>query len=101
LIQEIVEVTGIPRDVIQEGGYLLLSNYSVEKRISGATGRQTKREEDTAYSLLGMVEVNMPLIYGEGKANAFIRLQKEIENSTERKYEWFKVLVERHGPEEV
>lgn len=45
--------------------------------MSWAAGRGTTREEDKAYSLLGLFEVNIPLIYGEGK-NAFIRLQEEI-----------------------
>jgi hypothetical protein len=57
-------------------------------------GRQTKREEDSAYCLLGIVRVHLPLIYGEGKANAFTRLRKEIENSTGRKGHWFKTLIE-------
>jgi len=41
----------------------------------------TKREEDAAYSLLGLFDVYMPLIYGEGRENAFIRLREEIEKS--------------------
>jgi hypothetical protein len=45
--------------------------------MSWASGRQTTREEDIAYCLLGIFEVNMPLIYGEGQ-RAFQRLQEEI-----------------------
>jgi hypothetical protein len=50
---------------------------SVATRLSWAANHQTTREEDMAYSLLGLLEVNMPLIYGEGK-RAFIRLQREL-----------------------
>jgi hypothetical protein len=32
-----------------------------------------------AYSLLGMFDVYMPLIYGEGRANAVGRLQEAID----------------------
>ncbi|KAI1113282.1 HET-domain-containing protein [Nemania sp. NC0429] len=50
---------------------------AISKRMSWAADRQTSRQEDVAYSLLGIFEINMPLLYGEGN-NAFIRLQKEI-----------------------
>jgi hypothetical protein len=46
-------------------------------KLSWAVSRQTTREEDRAYSLLGLLEINMPLIYGEGK-RSFIRLQQEL-----------------------
>ncbi|KAI4085870.1 MAG: hypothetical protein LQ344_008054 [Seirophora lacunosa] len=50
---------------------------SVATRMSWAAGRQTTRVEDQAYSLIGLFDVNMPLLYGEG-SKAFIRLQQEI-----------------------
>ncbi|PCD29991.1 hypothetical protein FGRA07_10605 [Fusarium graminearum] len=45
--------------------------------MSWASMRETTRLEDQAYSLLGLFDVNMPLIYGEGQ-KAFYRLQVEI-----------------------
>lgn len=36
-----------------------------------------KREEDLAYSLLGIFDISIPVIYGEGKENAFRRLNRE------------------------
>ncbi|RYP25827.1 hypothetical protein DL767_008250 [Monosporascus sp. MG133] len=45
--------------------------------MSWAATRQTSRVEDMAYCLLGIFDVNMPLLYGEGP-KAFIRLQEEI-----------------------
>ncbi|KAI0471468.1 heterokaryon incompatibility protein-domain-containing protein [Xylariaceae sp. FL0804] len=52
-------------------------NYSVAQRMSWAAGRKTTRSEDIAYCLLGIFEINMPLLYGE-KENAFQRLQQDI-----------------------
>ena len=50
---------------------------SVAAKMSWASRRRTTRIEDIAYSLMGLFEVNMPLLYGEGR-NAFTRLQHEI-----------------------
>jgi hypothetical protein len=51
---------------------------SVANRMSWAAFRETTRPEDIAYSLLGIFDVNMPLLYGEGEERAFLRLQEEI-----------------------
>ncbi|KAL6356894.1 hypothetical protein LRP88_10507 [Fusarium phalaenopsidis] len=56
---------------------LLLSSFSVATRMSWASRRVTKRVEDQAYALLGLFNVNMPLLYGEG-TKAFRRLEEEI-----------------------
>ncbi|KAF2968608.1 hypothetical protein GQX73_g5009 [Xylaria multiplex] len=56
-----------------------LTDACVAKRMSWASKRQTTRPEDKAYCLLGIFDVNMPLLYGEG-SKAFIRLQEEIIN---------------------
>ncbi|PMD12706.1 hypothetical protein NA56DRAFT_638772 [Hyaloscypha hepaticicola] len=50
---------------------------SVAQRFSWAATRITKRAEDRAYSLMGLFDINMPMIYGE-RENAFIRLQQHI-----------------------
>jgi hypothetical protein len=50
---------------------------TVAQKMSWASKRETTREEDIAYSLMGLFSVNMPLLYGEG-ARAFMRLQEEI-----------------------
>ncbi len=54
-----------------------LSAASISKRMSWAARRNTSRLEDAAYCLMGIFDVNMPLLYGEGK-KAFRRLQEEI-----------------------
>ena len=75
----IKEITGIRLRVLgRKGGRIDdLSQYSIAERMSWAASRMTTRKEDTAYSLLGIFEVNMPLLYGEGE-RAFQRLQEEV-----------------------
>ena len=75
LKQQIHEITGIADSALQGTP---LSQFSVEERLSWIERRHTKLEEDKAYSLLGIFDVSMPLIYGEGKEHAFRRLQDEI-----------------------
>jgi hypothetical protein len=43
-----------------------------------AARRVTTRDEDIAYCLMGLFNVHMPIIYGEGLQKAFKRLQWEI-----------------------
>jgi len=69
------DVTGIPASTLQFGANLLL--ISVAEKMFWASRRATTRIEDRAYSLLGLFDVNMPLLYGEGE-KAFLRLQEEI-----------------------
>lgn len=54
-----------------------LSRRSIAQRMSWASQRGTTRVEDRAYCLLGIFDVNMPMLYGEGE-KAFLRLQEEI-----------------------
>ena len=49
----------------------------VAQIMSWAAHRATTRVEDRAYSLMGLLDVNMPMLYGEGR-KAFHRLQLEI-----------------------
>jgi hypothetical protein len=55
---------------------------SIAERMSWAASRATSRLEDVAYCLMGLFDVNMPMLYGEG-THAFIRLQEEIIRRTE------------------
>ncbi|KAF2730453.1 WD40 repeat-like protein [Polyplosphaeria fusca] len=73
--QQIHEITAIP-DAALRGE--LLSQFSVNDRLSWIEHRQSKLEEDKAYSLLGIFGVYIPPIYGEGIGAAFKRLQDEI-----------------------
>jgi hypothetical protein len=68
----ISEVTGItPSDMMD----FKCANVAV--KMSWASKRQTSRVEDLAYCLMGLFDVHMLLLYGEGQ-NAFLRLQLEI-----------------------
>lgn len=55
---------------------------SIAKRMAWAARRITTREEDLSYYLLGLFDVNMPLLYGEAGSRAFQRLQQEIIRKT-------------------
>jgi hypothetical protein len=77
--RQVHEITGLAVRVLQKSDDL--SEFSVAERMSWAEKRQTKREEDKAYSLLGIFDIHMPLIYGEGMKNAFRRLREEIDHS--------------------
>jgi hypothetical protein len=66
---------------IDPGSLLYLSSLrrtSIAMRMSWAAERETTREEDRAYSLMGIFDVHMPILYGEGLERAFERLQVEI-----------------------
>lgn len=70
------EMTGIPPSVLQSGDP---ARSSVAQRMSWAANRRVTRVEDEAYCLLGIFDIHMPMVYGEGK-KAFVRLQEEIMN---------------------
>jgi len=55
-----------------------VGSFCVADRMSWAATRHTTREEDMAYCLMGLFDVHMPIIYGEGGRKAFRRLQMEI-----------------------
>ncbi|KAF9462361.1 heterokaryon incompatibility protein-domain-containing protein [Collybia nuda] len=71
----ISSVTGISPDIIVGG--TILDSVPVAVRMSWAAKRDTTREEDIAYSLMGIFDIHMPLLYGE-RDKAFFRLQHEI-----------------------
>jgi hypothetical protein len=82
LERHIHEITGIPVKALQG---VPLSDFSVTERMSWAGKRETTRKEDKAYSLLGIFDVYMPLIYGEGRDSAFKRLREEINKASKGK----------------
>jgi hypothetical protein len=86
LVESISSITSIDREVLFHGVASLnsprLNQFSIAKRMSWASLRKTTREEDIAYCLLGIFELNIPLLYGEG-AQAFVRLQEELMRRTD------------------
>ena len=79
LAQEIHDVTRIPIEALRGRS---LCDFTISERFSWAEHRQTTREEDAVYCLLGIMGVLMPTIYGEGKAHALERLLSELDGST-------------------
>lgn len=102
------EITGIPVQALLGDN---LSWFSVSERLSWAKHRQTTRVEDQAYCLLGILEIFMPLIYGEDE-HAMVRLQQEVEKKHGEPDKWnhlleslpiasqaaFNSLDNQHGP---
>jgi hypothetical protein len=79
LREKLTPITGIHSGVFAGR---IPSSYSIAQRMSWASRRQTTRIEDTAYCLMGIFGINMPMLYGEG-GRAFMRLQEEILRTTE------------------
>ena len=75
LARTLKDITGVPKHILRDGLYG--NRPCVAQIMSWAANRTTTRVEDRAYSLLGLLGVNMPMLYGEGK-KAFHRLQLEI-----------------------
>ncbi|KAM0272215.1 hypothetical protein ACHAQH_008797 [Verticillium albo-atrum] len=75
LQQAISEASSIPTPFLS--GERHIRSACIAQRMAWAASRQTTRPEDQAYSLMGIFDVNMPLLYGEGE-KAFQRLQHEI-----------------------
>ena len=78
LERQIHETTQIPIAALRGTS---LSHFSVNERIQWAAKRTTTRKEDSAYCLLGVFDVFIPLIYGEGE-NSFIRLKEAIDKTS-------------------
>lgn len=77
LAQEITSRTGI-----NESHLFNYNDACVAQKMFWASKRQTTRVEDEAYCLMGLFDINMPLLYGEGQ-KAFYRLQVEILKQTD------------------
>ncbi|KAG0645684.1 HET-domain containing [Hyphodiscus hymeniophilus] len=55
------KITGIPISALR-GRPLVY--FSFDERVLWARNRETKREEDLAYSLIGFLDISIPIIYG-------------------------------------
>ncbi|KAJ9602147.1 hypothetical protein H2200_013267 [Cladophialophora chaetospira] len=73
-------ITGVDRWTLENPRSLYSQPVAV--RMSWAANREATRVEDIAYSLLGIFDLNMPLLYGE-EEKAFRKLQEEIIKSTD------------------
>ena len=82
LEEHIYEITGIAIGVLRGGP---LTGFEVEERLSWANHRETKRQEDKAYLLLGIFNIHMTPVHGEGREQVFVRLRKKIGRSSKHK----------------
>ncbi|KAK3052713.1 hypothetical protein LTR09_006196 [Extremus antarcticus] len=82
------DITGISASVLRDPSKI--NDFCVAEKMWWAGARETSRSEDLAYALLGIFNVNLPLLYGEGGERAFVRLQLEItRKSTDQSiYAW-------------
>jgi hypothetical protein len=72
---QIHKVTGITVRALQG---MSLSQFSLDERLQWMVNRKTTIEEVFVYCLLGLLNIHIPLLYGEGIENAFFRLLEEI-----------------------
>jgi hypothetical protein len=76
-LEEIVcDITSINRNALRGDA---LSTFTISERMSWAEHRRTTIEEDEIYSLLGIFNLSLSLIYGEGRESASRRLRAEID----------------------
>jgi hypothetical protein len=76
LKHQIQAITGIPASALQGAS---LFQFSVEERLSWMDRRQTTLEVDRVYSLLGILDVKIPLFKDIEAATAFERLREVID----------------------
>ncbi|RFN41777.1 hypothetical protein FIE12Z_12927 [Fusarium flagelliforme] len=79
LVSDLSRISNIDKGILLHE--VPISSACIAKRLSWAAYRKTTRVEDMAYCLLGICNIHMPMLYGEGKA-AFRRLQEEIIKTT-------------------
>jgi hypothetical protein len=74
LERQIHEITKIPMEALRG---ISLSSFSFNERVRWAENRATTKKEDKAYCLLGILDIFLPVIYGE-RDHAFTRLKEQI-----------------------
>lgn len=78
LVKDIADITSIDEKVLLDSSEV--TRQSIAQRMSWFARRKTTRKEDIAYCMMGIFDVNMLAMYGEGN-KAFIRLQEGIINT--------------------
>lgn len=94
LAAQLEHVTGI--DLKYLTGEEDFRTACIAAKMSWMAGRQTGREEDMAYSMLGIFNISMNILYGEGKG-AFMRMQELLlSKNDESLFAW---RMPAEGPE--
>jgi hypothetical protein len=83
LERQIHGITDITVEALRGRG---LQDFSIQERFQWGEKRQTTIGEDMAYCLLGIFDVFLPLIHGEGRTSAMRRLRREVEDRASEKY---------------
>jgi hypothetical protein len=76
LTKQIQRITGVPASALNGAR---LSEFSIDERFLWMERRQTKLAVDKVYSLLGILDVNIPLYYDEDAGKASERVREVIE----------------------
>ncbi|KAF9474488.1 hypothetical protein BDN70DRAFT_842193 [Pholiota conissans] len=76
-------ITSMELQVLQNQGREW-ANIPISRKMQWAANRRVTREEDTAYSLMGIFDVSISIAYREGAQRAFFRLVQQILNSSLR-----------------
>jgi hypothetical protein len=92
--------TGIPLDDLWR---FSPSPVRVDERMTWAARRRTTRDEDVAYSLMGIFKVSLQIAYGEGGDLAFCRLIEAIMQSggDPSVFNWKGIHAEHHSSEVI
>ncbi|RAQ98585.1 kinesin light chain 3 [Stemphylium lycopersici] len=69
------EITSLPLAILRN---CPLDQFTITERMQWANNRKTAEEEDIVYCLLGILDISMPISYGEGKEKALGRLLDEV-----------------------
>ncbi len=81
-IQSIIKAaTSINRKELELSWSGNIDKIPLSRRMEMACSRQVTREEDTSYSLMGILGIDIPIAYGEGASRAFFRLVRELFNT--------------------
>ncbi|KAI0874466.1 kinesin light chain [Hypoxylon argillaceum] len=95
----ICDITGIPARALRGKP---LFHFTTSERMAWAEGRKTTVPEDKVYSMLGIFETQMPVIYGEGEERALKRLREEIvKDQKGSRHEEFSVPFSLHRVPEI
>ncbi|KAI6111557.1 hypothetical protein EDD16DRAFT_1835908 [Pisolithus croceorrhizus] len=81
LVDIVSKVTGIHKDALEYPERIPC--FSIATRMSWARGRTSTKDEDRVYALMGLFDVNLPVVYGEGETKTFLKLQNEIMKVTD------------------
>ena len=77
LIRLMSDITGVSEAVLFLPSKKDIQEFPIAAQISLIAKHQIIRIEDMSYSFLGILDVNMPMLYGKDQ-KAFLRLQEEI-----------------------